>query len=185
MNQSFADSSDCGSIFLVGFMGSGKTTVGRKLAKMLDFRFQDLDDLIEMRAGKTVSAIFADHGEASFRELEREAMRECRFMKRTIVALGGGAFVSAINREILEGIGPTVWLDCPLDVCLARIEGDRTRPLLTSGIDLGSLYAVRRAAYEKADIVVQSGGQPPEEIAREIVESLRSLTGKWTGLTER
>jgi shikimate kinase len=175
VNQNFLDSSDCGSIFLVGFMGSGKTTVGRKLAKKLNFRFQDLDDLIEMRAGKTVSAIFADHGEAYFRELEREALRECRSMKRTVVALGGGAFVSAINRETLEGIGPTVWLDCPLDVCLARLAGDRSRPLLASKIDLGSLYAMRRAAYENASIVVQSGGRPPEEITLEIIEALRSV----------
>lgn len=173
MNQSFLDSGDCGSIFLVGFMGSGKTTVGRKLAKKLNYRFQDLDDLIEMRAGRTISAIFAHHGEAYFRELEREALKDCRLMKRTVVALGGGAFVSDINREILGGKGPTVWLDCPLDVCLARLAGDRSRPLLASDIDLISLYEVRRAAYEKASIVVQSGGKHPEEIAREIIEALR------------
>ena len=172
-------------VFLIGFMGAGKTTVGRLLAEMIGFRFLDLDEMVEASAGKAVQSIFAELGESEFRRLEKEALERIRDAKRTVIALGGGAYISEENRAIIDQIGESVWLDCPLDVCLVRVEGDRSRPLLTSGIDLGSLYALRRAAYEKASIVVQTEGKTPEEIAREIVESLRSLTGKWTGLTER
>src|SRR5690242_3761047 len=108
-------------IFLVGFMGAGKTTVGRALARELQYEFFDLDELIAERAGKSVQTIFAELGEPEFRRLEREAIKGCCGMVRTVIALGGGAFVSDLNRTLLREIGRTVWLDCPLEVCLERL----------------------------------------------------------------
>src|SRR5260370_1273966 len=108
-------------IFLVGFMGAGKTTVGRALAEHLEFDFFDLDELIEACAGKSVQAIFAELGEAEFRGLEHEAIRACKDRSRAVIALGGGAYVSEQNRALLRTIGRAVWLDCPLEICLRRI----------------------------------------------------------------
>ncbi|HEX8186305.1 MAG TPA: shikimate kinase, partial [Blastocatellia bacterium] len=110
-------------IFLVGFMGAGKTTVGRALAQQLNYGFSDLDELIEERAGISIERIFSESGEAEFRRLETEAIQGCREYRRTVIALGGGAYVSDRNRDLIREIGRTVWLDCPLDICLARIQG--------------------------------------------------------------
>lgn len=159
-------------IFLVGFMGAGKTTVGRALAALVGYRFFDLDELVEERASKTVQTIFAELGEPEFRRLEREALLSCRKMVRTVIALGGGAYVSEENRASLRGIGKTVWLDCPLEVCLGRISGDGSRPLLGDEDDMRGLLELRGAAYAQADFVVQSGYLSPEQLALEIKSQL-------------
>ena len=104
-------------IFLVGFMAAGKTTVGRELAATLAFDFIDLDEYIEKQTGKSVRDIFAEMGEAHFRQLERQAIIESRNWQQTIVALGGGAYVDEQNRALLRDIGKTIWLDCPLEIC--------------------------------------------------------------------
>jgi shikimate kinase len=159
-------------IFLVGFMGAGKTTVGRTLAEHLGYDFFDLDELIEARAGKTVQAIFAELGEAEFRRLEHEAICACSDRSRAVIALGGGAYVSDENRTLLRTIGWTVWLDCPLEVCLNRISGDQSRPLLGAEATMRELLERRRAGYAKADFVVQTGEQTPEQLAIEITQLL-------------
>jgi shikimate kinase len=161
-----------GPIFLVGFMGAGKTTVGRSLAKQLDYTFYDLDELIEERAGKSIERIFSDLGEAEFRRLETEAIQACRECEKAVIALGGGAYVSDRNRELLREIGKTVWLACPLEICLARIQGDRSRPLLTTNREMKALLESRLPSYTVADFVVESGASPPEEIAFEITRLL-------------
>jgi len=155
-------------IFLVGFMGAGKTTVGRELARRLQFEFFDLDDLIAERAGKTVQAIFAELGEAEFRRLESEAIQRCAGIVRTVIALGGGAYVSKQNRDSLHSIGKTVWLDCPLEICLARIGGDNSRPLLSDKDRMRKLLDERRPAYVAADFTIEVGNQSPEQIAGQI-----------------
>lgn len=159
-------------IFLVGFMGAGKTTVGRTLAEHLGYDFFDLDELIEARAGKSVQAIFAELGEAEFRRFEHEAIRGCGNRARAVIALGGGAYVSDENRMLLRTIGETVWLDCPLDVCLRRVSGDKSRPLLGDEATMRELLELRRAGYAKADYLVQTGEQTPEQLAIEIVRLL-------------
>jgi shikimate kinase len=163
---------DDAPIFLVGFMGAGKTTVGRALARHLDYAFFDLDELISARAGKSVQEIFADLGEAEFRSLESAAIDTCRNMVRSVVALGGGAYVSEENRASLRAIGKTVWLDCPIEICLKRISGDKSRPLLGDEDDMRPLLARRRAAYAQADYAVQAGDLSPEELAIEITTVL-------------
>jgi shikimate kinase len=155
-------------IFLVGFMGAGKTTVGRALAHQLRYHFFDLDQRIEEQAGKSVQAIFTELGESEFRRFEREAIQSCCDVSRAVIALGGGAYVSEENRSSLRAIGKTVWLDCPLEVCLRRIRGDRSRPLLGDEDEMSALLALRRESYAQADFAVQTGDLLPEEIAMEI-----------------
>src|SRR5919199_1173160 len=95
-------------IFLIGFMGAGKTTVGRALAERLGRSFFDLDEMITRRAGRSVQQIFADLGESEFRQMEREAIQECKQIKDAVIALGGGAYISEANRADLSEIGRTV-----------------------------------------------------------------------------
>jgi shikimate kinase len=151
-------------------MGAGKTSVGRALAQLLLFSFIDLDDVIESRAGKKISEIFAEQGEAEFRRLEREALESCRELKQTVIALGGGTFVAEENRRTLRSIGPSVWLDCPFEVCLSRIEGDRFRPMLRSREETEKLFRSRLDAYALADFTVDSNEDTVEEIAARIAQ---------------
>jgi len=170
MNKS--QSSDA-SIFLVGFMGAGKTTVGQVLADELGYDFIDLDNAIALQTGKSVQQIFLEIGEAEFRWLETEAIRSCRNLVSSVVALGGGAYVSQENRDLLRGIGKTIWLDCTLDVCLQRIRGNKSRPLLGDEEAMRTLLEKRIDSYSQADYVVNSAELSPEQLANEIVRLLR------------
>lgn len=161
-------------IFLVGFMGAGKTTIGRKLAKVLKFKFIDLDKVIEKRAGATVREIFAKEGEPEFRRMEREALSQCVNLKDYVVALGGGAFVTAENREMISREGITVWLDCSLDVCLRRVASDRSRPLLADRSEMESLLQKRVSSYSLADYRIDCGERFPADIALEIAFKINS-----------
>ena len=173
MNEALNSKRTGSPIFLVGFMGAGKTTVGRALAKELGYEFIDLDDVIAARIGKTVQQIFLELGEPEFRRLETEAIRSCSDLARTVVALGGGAYVSALNRDLLREVGKTVWLDCPLEVCLGRIRGDRSRPLLGDEDAMKTLIDHRRESYSQADYAIDSAELTPEQLAKEIMQLLR------------
>src|SRR5262245_48429894 len=155
-------------IFLVGFMGAGKTTVGRELAQHLGYRFIDLDDVISCRAGTSVQQIFAELGEPEFRRLEREAIQSCSGLNGTVIALGGGAYMSVCNRALLRTIGKTIWLSFPLEVCLSRVRGDQTRPLLGDEAAMAVLLDQRRATYAQADFTIQTGELPPNQLANQI-----------------
>ena len=159
-------------IFLVGFMGAGKTTVGHILASRLGYTFFDLDQIIEQQTSRLVREIFAQEGEAEFRRVERSALQSCTRIQNSVVALGGGAFVSDENRTIAKSIGKTVWLECPLDVCLSRIEGDKSRPLLKGKDEMVALMNSRRSSYEEADLVIHCGDDSPEEVAEAILALL-------------
>lgn len=121
-------------VFLLGYMASGKTTLGRALAKALHCQFVDLDEYIERTCGKTVSQIFEDNGESHFRKLETEALEEISGglnNDRLIVACGGGTPCFADNMRIMNSTGLTVWLDAPADVIIRRLVADRSaRPLV-------------------------------------------------------
>jgi shikimate kinase len=157
-------------LFLVGFMGAGKTTVGTILAEKLGYDFVDLDQAIEAVAGKSVREIFLEDGEAAFRALEHSAIESFRALERCVVALGGGAFVSPVNRAHLSEIGVTVWLDCRIDVCMERLGADPGRPLLRGYDEMVELLNQRRPSYELADFVVPSGDQSPDAIADAIIQ---------------
>ncbi|MCU0246246.1 MAG: shikimate kinase [Bryobacter sp.] len=142
-------------LWLVGFMGSGKSTVGQQLANALGWLFVDLDTEIEREQGRTISAIFEAEGEREFREIEHKALR--RLLSRVeagrphVVALGGGAFAEAENYDLLEHHGVTIFLDCSLERIRARIEGHEHRPLARDPERFEALYRARRMAYARAD----------------------------------
>jgi len=149
-------------IFLVGFMGSGKSTVGRALAEELGWGFADLDEDIEKREGLSISQIFETRGEAEFRRAETAALQErVRSIERgkpCVIALGGGAFLSEENFEIVSNNGVSVWLDCPYSTVERRLTGQHVeynhRPLARDPEKLRELFAVRRAGYERADYCI-------------------------------
>src|SRR5579862_1181764 len=120
-------------LYLVGFMGSGKSEVGRLLADELGWSFADIDDDIEKAAGVSITEIFDTRGEQEFRAIERDAVRhrikDVERGRPLVLALGGGAFVDPENRKLLEERGVTIWLDCPFPRICARLDGQTNRPL--------------------------------------------------------
>jgi shikimate kinase len=146
-------------IYLVGFMGSGKTTVGRLLAERLGWSFVDLDAEIEAAQGTSIPELFDTRGEEYFRKIEMEAIRDHVYKVRrgcpTVIALGGGAFAREENYDLLEDHGVTVWLDCPLELARKRVEGCGNRPLARDPKRFAELYEARRASYARADYRVE------------------------------
>jgi len=165
------------SIFLVGFMGAGKTTVGRALSWRLGLPFHDLDDRIHQREGKTIEQIFRDSGEAEFRKLETAALREVLAELGSsigVVALGGGAFVQPDNTAMLEAAAAhSVFLDAPVDELLRRCESEsKERPLRRDAKQFRELYQKRQGAYRKAIVRIDTNGKDVEAIAAEVACSL-------------
>lgn len=167
------------NLVLIGFMGCGKTTVGRKLQQLLGYPFLDTDHLIEDRAGKPITGIFADQGEAAFREMETGALRELATEpnERRIIATGGGIVVRPENRELLRGLGFVVWLRAPVDTILQRVSRNQERPLLHTGNPrerVMALLAERTPLYqETAHLEVETQGLTCHEVACGILESAR------------
>ncbi len=160
-------------IYLVGFMGSGKTTVGRALAHRLGWSFFDIDCEIERAERMTVSEIFEQRGEPEFRRLETEMIRRhVSWIERgrpAVVALGGGAFTFSENRELVESNGITVWLDCSLETASRRVGKDAGRPLARDPERFRSLYESRRDAYSLADLRIDHASDDPEAAVEAIV----------------
>jgi shikimate kinase len=171
MKGNFTISQD--RIFLVGFMGAGKTTVGRALAERLQYQFIDLDDLIQSATGKTVPEIFAECGEAYFRKRETAMVQSCKALEKTIIALGGGAYISAENQKIIQGLGPAIWLDCPLNIIISRINFDGSRPLARGEGELAQLLTSRTTAYAQADYHVRVGNKNVEQVVEAIIKLLQ------------
>ena len=175
-------SSPVNSVFLVGFMGAGKTSVGRALGQRLNWIFEDLDDRIQSREGRSVAEIFQDSGETEFRRAEHAALQhvlqELRGGGARIVALGGGAFVQRENAALLKAFSaPTVFLDAPIEelwqrCCTQASETGAERPLLRSVEQFRKLYETRRNSYRKAALKVQTGKRTVESISAEIVQKL-------------
>jgi shikimate kinase len=168
-------------VVLIGFMGAGKTTVGRALATRLRCEFQDLDDLIEQREGQSVAQIFSSAGEARFRQAESAALRdllqESASRSDLVLALGGGAFVQAGNRSLLEQSGAiTVLLEAPLEELRRRCQAEqKVRPLAQQEARFAELFASRRADYELARFHVQTQGKPVEQVAAEVAQLLTEV----------
>jgi shikimate kinase len=142
-------------IYLVGFMGCGKSTVGRALADELGWRFVDLDAEIETAHKTSIGKMFDTEGEAAFRLVETAALRnvvrkvECG--QPHVVALGGGAFAQENNIALLADKGVSVWLDCPFELVQRRVGGDAERPLARDPVRFRELYESRRLSYARAD----------------------------------
>jgi shikimate kinase len=171
------------AVFLVGFMGAGKSTVGQALAKRLQWRFEDLDDRIEQREARTVPEIFRTDGEQNFRRAERDALNEVLGELRNggarVVALGGGAFVQpAIAALLAAARVPTMFLDAPVEELWQRCEIEArqqsaVRPLLTSKTRFCELYQARRHGYLQATVRIETGGRSVQAVAEEIALFLR------------
>jgi shikimate kinase len=162
-----------GRIVLVGFMASGKTTVGGLLARRLGWSFLDLDGMIEARTGSAVAEVFATRGEAFFRAEEQRAAEEVAGLRRHVVANGGGAFTFPATRVALQRDALVVWLRCDLETLLSRIPDDRSRPLAGSRERMAALLAEREPAYSLADLIVDSSREGADGVARRIVEAIR------------
>jgi shikimate kinase len=171
------------AIFLVGFMGAGKSSVGRALGQRLNWIFEDLDDRIERREGRKIADIFRDSGELAFRRAEHEALQELvqelqRGISR-IVALGGGAFVQSGNAKLLKNAGvTTLFLDAPVEelwqrCCRQANELGTDRPLLRSKDQFRELHLVRSKKYSAASLRFETGGRAVDAIADEIVQKLK------------
>jgi shikimate kinase len=159
-------------IYLVGFMAAGKSTVARALAARLDWRAEDVDELIEARERRPVADIFARHGETYFRAVEREILGLLLPLRHAVVATGGGTFMDADNRAAINLDGLSVWLDVPFEVVLARIPADGRRPLAADRLQMERLFAARQAAYAQAHLRLEAGTAGAEEIAELILDRM-------------
>jgi shikimate kinase len=163
-------------LFLVGFMGSGKSTVGHLLAGRLGVAFVDLDEAVERRAGATVASIFAERGEQAFRELEHDELARLEGVSDRVVACGGGVVVEDRNRVLLKSLGRVVYLRVTADEALARIGSTEGRPMLSGGdpVSLGrTLLASRENLYAAvADVTVDTSGLTPEQVAERVESPL-------------
>jgi shikimate kinase len=162
-------------IYLVGFMGAGKTSVGECLAPEIHYRFIDLDREIERDAGRDIPGIFREDGEAVFRRLEARALRLVGAQPDVVVGTGGGTLTLWENRDFIHRTGVSVWLDAPLDVLLERCRGSAHRPLLSDRPRMEALLAERLPSYQLADLRVDASTDPPETLAARIASMLPGL----------
>ena len=162
-------------IYLVGFMGAGKTTVGRLLARRLGWTFIDLDEAIEGGEKLSVQEIFRLHGEPYFRDLEHQYLERLSAMSGVIVALGGGAFIRDDNRELAEKSGLTVWLKVSFQKVAERVRIDGTRPLFQDKEQAERLYQSREPSYCLAKVHISTDSRPRETVADEILEVISKL----------
>lgn len=160
-------------LFLVGFMGSGKTTVGSLLAARLGWRFVDLDERIEQHLGRSIPQIFAEHGEPYFRQVESTLLEEVLAeAKRTpaVVALGGGTLAQPHNFDHIRADGGiTLWLCCPLEELKRRCSRMTNRPLFRDPANFQALYQQRLAYYQQADFRVDADRPDPQIVVEEIL----------------
>lgn len=174
-----ASSSQPENIILIGFMGSGKSTVGRELHQRLGYPLVDMDQVIEQRAGKTITEIFATEGEEAFREMETALLREFNdpSVPRRIISTGGGVIGRPENRALIKQLGYVVWLDAGPEVILERTRKNRLRPLLHTDdpeARIRALMAEREPLYqETAHLKLDTGGLDSGELTTGILECAR------------
>jgi shikimate kinase len=166
------------NLYLIGMMGSGKTTVGRLLATELDYRFFDTDELIESVAHQSINEIFATEGEDGFRKLETKVLAELSAYTRLAIATGGGIVEQQKNWSYLQ-YGLVVWLHVPVEVLIRRLAEDTTRPLLKDTDPAGKLQMLfnqRQSLYAQADLTITvSGDETPEQIAARVMEAIPTV----------
>ncbi len=161
-------------IYLVGFMAAGKTTIGSALGDILGYPFVDLDHAIERQTGERVREIFERHGEPSFRELEHECLRHTAELAQCVIATGGGTMTFERNREVMQQLGVSVWIDPGFETLLFRLQRSQRsdRPLFREQEQTRALYHRRLDAYRMADLRIETGS---EETAQGVAASIASL----------
>jgi shikimate kinase len=165
------------NLALVGFMGTGKTTVGQILAHMLRFRFLDTDETVEGKAGRKISEIFAEQGEMGFRALESEVVAELELLEDRVISTGGGLILNPSNLESLKRHALVVCLWAPAEVVMERVGRQIHRPLLRCDDPLARIRELlheRAPAYQQADVLVNSAQRSPREVAQIIAHQFRS-----------
>jgi shikimate kinase len=173
------------NLTLIGYRGTGKTTVAQLLAARLGWQWFDADVELERQAGKAIKQIFAEGGEAAFRDWEEQIVAELTAKSNVVIAMGGGAILRPRNRVAIKTGGKTAWLTAQASTLLARIDADATtaerRPNLTAAgglAEIEQLLAVREPLYRDcADCIVATDGRSPESIAEEIVRALGPALG--------
>lgn len=164
------------NLYLVGFMGTGKTTIGRIVAHRLGFALLDSDHEIERIKGKTIPQIFANEGEAAFRVMEREFVERGHPAKRTVVACGGGLVVQPGMLEKVRALGVVVCLHASLETVMRRTQGNKNRPLLDVEDPMErirTLYAAREPIYNQAGTVILTDGRPMLDIVQHVLRAYR------------
>lgn len=170
-------------ICLAGFMGTGKSTVGARLAKQLGWHFVDLDEKIELVAGITIPQFFERYGEPAFRQLEADQLRAAigramEFKEATVVALGGGTYAQPGAPEYLRNAGvPVIWLDAPMEVLLSRCTTMTGRPMFRDEASFRALHAQRLASYQLADFRVDSSGDASVVVAEILRRGIAGVQG--------
>jgi shikimate kinase len=156
-------------LYLVGFMGAGKTTVARALGKRTGWRVEDIDERIEAREHRSVASIFSAHGEPYFRQLERMALSELMPIRHVVVATGGGTFAEADNRALMLADGAVAWLDLSLAHVIDRVPADGRRPLAADRAQMELLYTRRQLAYAHAHVRIDAT-RPVAEVVGRLLE---------------
>ena len=156
-------------LYLVGFMGAGKTTVARALGRRIGWRAEDIDHRIEARERTSVSTIFARKGEPYFRQAERAVLQELLPERNVVIATGGGTFVDPDNRAMMLSDGAVAWLDIPLARVVDRIPVDGRRPLAADRVQMEQLYDRRQAAYVLAHTRIDAS-RPVDEVVERLLE---------------
>ncbi|RMG00191.1 MAG: shikimate kinase [Nitrospirae bacterium] len=168
------------NIVLTGFMGTGKTAVGRELSKLLGLKLVEIDSEIERRTGKSIKEIFRDDGEAKFRDLETEVIKEFSDRENLIISTGGGAVMREENIRALKKKGILFCLTAEPESILQRTSRSDERPLLNVDDPLKrikELLEARRPQYMRADRMINTEGKTPSQVAREIIATLRKEFG--------
>jgi shikimate kinase len=156
-------------LYLVGFMGAGKTTVARALAKRVGWRAEDVDERIEARERRSVASIFAQQGEPHFRQVERDVLAELIPVREVVVATGGGTFAEPDNRAMMLADAAVAWLDAPFERLVDRVPPDGRRPLAADRFQMEQLFNVRQFAYRQAHLRVDAA-RPVDEIVERLLE---------------
>lgn len=158
-------------IYLVGFMGAGKSSVGVMLAQQMGWPFIDLDTVIEAGQGSSIRQIFEQSGEPFFRRLEHAALAEVAGKAPAVIALGGGTFVQKTNFDFIRQTrGATIWLDCSLEELWQRCSMMDNRPLFRDRQSFLKLYEQRLPYYRQAEFRIATGGRSPQEVVQEILQ---------------
>jgi len=168
------------SVVLIGLMGAGETAVGRRLANRLDLPFIDADSEIEVAAGASISEIFAEHGEAYFRQGERKVIARLLENGPQVLATGGGAYMNPDTRANIKAHGLSVWLKADIKVLMKRVGRRDNRPLLTAGDPekvMKRLMEERYPVYAEADVTVESRDVPHDVIVGAVIDSLADKLG--------